>query len=68
MPSGKINPSDIPRENKVVMVEKASVEASLEERSDTGAGSWSESDLTSTSNSESASLIICLQRIFNWRN
>ena len=36
MPSGKINPSDIPRENKVVMVEKACVGASLEERSDTG--------------------------------
>ena len=68
MPSSKINPNDVPRENKVVMVENASVGASLERKSDQGAGTWSESDLTSTSNSESASLIICLQRIFNRRN
>ena len=45
MSSGKINPSDIPKENKVVMVENACVEASLERRSDTGAGTWCESDL-----------------------
>ena len=53
MPSGEINPSDIPRENKVVMMEKACVRASLEGRSDRGFGS--ESDLTSTCNTESAS-------------
>ena len=53
VPSGEINPSDIPRENKVVLVEKACAGASLEGRSDRGFGS--ESDLTSTSNTESAS-------------
>ena len=68
MSSGKINPSDIPQENKVFMVENACVEASLEWRSDTGAGTWSESNLASASNSESASLIICLQRMFSRRN
>ena len=68
MSSDKINPSDIPQENKVVMVENACVEASLERRSDTGAGTWSESDLTSASNSESASLFICLQWMFSRRN
>ena len=66
--SGKINPSDIPRENKVVMVENACVDASLERRSDTGAGTWSESDLTSASNSKSASLIIYVQQMFSRRN
>ena len=68
MSSGKITPSYIPRENKVVMVENACVGVSLERRSDTGAGTWSESDLTSASNSESASLIKCLQRMFSRRN
>ena len=54
-PSGEINPSDIPRENKVAVVRLwwNCVGASLEGRSDTGSGS--ELDLTSTSNSESVS-------------
>ena len=55
--SGEINPSDIPRENKVVVVrlwwKKLVYGASREGRSDTGSGS--ELDLTSTSKSESAS-------------
>ena len=52
VPSGEIIPSDIPRENKVVMGGKACVGASLEGILDRGFGS--ESHLTSTSNTESA--------------
>ena len=53
VPSDEINPSDIPRESKVVVVGKACLGVSLERKSGTGSGS--ESELTSTSNSEYAS-------------
>ena len=54
VPSGEINPSDIPRENKVAVAENSFVRVSLEGRSDSGSGS--ESDSTSTSDCNLSSI------------